>query len=320
MRLLKLLGLFLIVLNLPLDVFSQAKKPTLMVFPGETWCNANGYVTVINNQGRTTKLPDYERAMAEDFDMLNVVTKIGELMAERGFPLKDLNTEIRNLRNNETEDEMMVSSTSGATIAETPLERLLRRAKADIRVEVTYKVNTIGPKTSITYNLRGIDTYTEKQIAAAQGTGAQSFSAEIPILLEEAAIDKMDGFLSQLQSHFSDMEKNGRETSLRIQVFDNGSGLSLEDEFNGVELSEIIDQWVNDNTVQHRYSLSDASENTMEFEQVRIPLYNESGRAMDARMFARQLQKYLAAAPYNIKSKIKPGGGLGKATLILGEK
>jgi len=303
-----------------LNVVGQAKKPTLMVFPGETWCNANGYVTTVNNQGRETKIPDYERAVAEDFDLVNTITKIGELMADRGFPMKDLSAEIRKHRNNEVEDELTSSSSSGAGLAETPLERLLRQARADIRVEVTWKVNTQGPKKSITYNLRGIDAYSDKQIAAAQGTGAQSFSAEIPVLLEEAVIDKMDGFLAQLQSHFDDMAANGRETTLRIQVFDNGSDLNLEKEFNGAELSEIIDEWVDQNTVQHRYSLSDASENTMFFEQVRIPLYNERGRAMDARMFARQLQKYLAAAPYNITSKIKAGGGLGKATLVLGEK
>lgn len=313
------IGLALLSLT-ALNASGQAKKPTLMVFPGETWCNANGYVTTVNNQGRTAKIPDYERAVTEDFDLVNVITKIGELMADRGFPMKDLNAEIRQYRNNEVEDELTQSSTSGAGIAETPLERLLRQARADIRVEVTWKVNSVGPKKSVTYNLRGIDAYSDKQIAAATGTGAQSFSAETPVLLEEAVLDKMDGFLAQLQSHFDDMAANGRETTLRIQVFDNGSGISLEKDYNGLELSEIIEEWVDDNTVQHRFSLSDASENTMYFEQVRIPLYNERGRAMDARMFARQLQKHLAASPYNIISKIKTGGGLGKATLVLGEK
>lgn len=303
-----------------LNVAGQAKKPTLMVFPGETWCNANGYVTTVDNQGKSTKIPDYERAVAEDFDLVNVITKIGELMADRGFPMKDLSAEIRQHRNNEVEDELTSSSSSGSGLAETPLERLLRQARADIRVEVTWKVNSVGPKKSITYNLRGIDAYSDKQIAAAQGTGAQSFSAETPVLLEEAVLDKMDGFLAQLQSHFDDMAENGRETTLRIQVFDNGSGLSLEKDYSGSELSEIIEDWVDANTVQHRFSLEDSSENTMYFEQVRIPLYNERGRAMDARMFARQLQKFLAASPYNITSKLKAGGGLGKATLILGEK
>lgn len=303
-----------------LTSFGQAKKPTLMVFPAEPWCNSNGYVVTVDNQGRTTNIPDYERAMSEDIDLVNVVTKIGELMADRGFPVKDLSAQIRQVRNSEVEDEFTRSTASGAALLETPLDQLQRQAKSDIRIEVMWKVNELGPKKSITYTLRGIDSYSDKQVAAAQGTGAQSFSSEVPVLLEEAVIGKMDNFLAQLQAHFDDMATNGRETILRIQVFDNGSGLSLEDEFNGVELSEIIDEWVNDNTVQHRYSLTDSSEASMLFEQVRIPLYNARGRAMDSRMFARELQKFLASAPYNIPSKIKAGGGLGKATLVLGEK
>lgn len=304
----------------PLLCNAQAKKPTLMVVPGKTWCTANGYVNESNHQGRKITNPDYERALGEDFDLLNVITKVNELMAERGFPMKDLSAVIGDLNQSEMEDEMTVSTTSGAELGETALERLQRRAKADIMVEVAWKVNTTGPKRSVTYNLRGLDAYSNKQIAAAQGTGAPTFSAETPVLLEEAVVEKMDQFLSQLQNHFDDMVENGREVSLKLQIFNNGSGLSFEEEYNGMELSEIIDEWMDNNTVNHRYSLSDASENVMNFEQVRIPLYNERDRALDTRMFARQLQKFLQASPYNITSKIKAGGGLGRATLVLGEK
>jgi hypothetical protein len=52
---------------------------------------------------------------------------------------------------------------------------------------------------------------------------------------------------------------------------------------------------------------------------VRIPLFNESGDAMDARDFARGLQKYLKAAPFNITAKLMTRG-LGEAILVLGEK
>lgn len=305
---------------LPVAAHAQAKKPTLMVFPSETWCNANNYMISSTNQGRTLKQADYEKALLESTDLVNAITKIGELMSERGFPLKDLSAEIRNLNQSEVEDELTVSGTSGAELSETALERLQRRAKSDIRVELMWTVNKTGPKQSITYNLRGIDSYTNKQVAAAQGTGPASFTTEIPVLIEEAVIEKMDGFLAQLMAHFEDIAQNGREGRLTLQVFNNGSGLSFEKAFGSDELAEVVEAWVNDNTVNHRFSLTDSSEGVMRFEQVRIPLYNAKGRPMDMRMFARELQKHLAAAPYNIPSKIKAGGGLGSATLVLGEK
>lgn len=302
-----------------LTCFGQAKKPTLMVVPADVWCIENGYFDEVNDLGRPQKIVDYERALQENSDLFNVITKIGELMSEQGFPLKDMASEVRKINRTAVEDEMTQSATSGSMLAETPLERLSQRAQADILVEVAWKVNNVGPKKSVTYTLRGLDAYTSKQVAAAQGTGGTSMSATVPVLLEEAVVGKMDNFLSQLMAHFEDMAANGREITVRVQAFDNGSGLSMESEFGGEELTDIIDQWMNDNTVNHRYSLSNAGETSLLFEQVRIPLYRENGSPMDSRQFVTQLRKALSKAPYNITSKIITKG-LGQANLILGEK
>lgn len=240
-------------------------------------------------------------------------------MAERGFPLKDMHATIRDINRSNVEDAMTTSRSSGAELAETPLEKLLARAKGDILVELSWKLNTVGPKRSITYTLRGIDAYTNKQIAAAQGTGPQSYAVEVPVLIEEAVLENMDNFIAQLQAHFNDLIDNGREIVLNVKVFDNGTGLSMEDEIGGEELTDIIDNWMAENTVNHRYSLSDAGETHLTFEQVRIPLYRENGMPMDTRNFASELRKYLRKAPYNIQSKIITKG-LGRVDLILGEK
>lgn len=304
---------------IPVITSAQAKKPTILVIPADTWCYENGFMNTYNNQGKETKVPDYESAVQENMDLVNVITKIGELMADRGFPLKDLAATVRNINQSNAEDEMTVSRTSGATLAESPLDRLLNRAKADILVELAWKINSVGPKKSVTYTLRGIDAYTGKQVAAAQGTGPQSFSAEVPVLLEEATLERLDNFASQLQAHFDDLLENGREVTVNIRVFDNGSGLSLEDEYDGEMLTDIIDDWMAQNTVNHRYSLTDATDNMMRFEQVRIPLYRENGTAMDTRYFVRTLSKYLAKQPFGIQSKILTKG-LGRADLVLGEK
>lgn len=315
----KKIFLCLICASLAVSAFGQAKKPTLMVMPTEVWCYENGFSSTFETQGKSTKVPDYERAYQENSDLLNVTTKIGELMAERGFPLKDMHATIRDVNRSAVEDEMTTSATSGAMLAETPLEKLMARAKADILVEVGWKINSVGPKQSVTYTLRGIDAYTNKQIAAAQGTGPQSFTAELPVLLQEAVLENMDNFIAQLQNHFDDLVENGREVTVNVRIFDNGSGLSFESEFGGEELTDIIDDWMADNTVNHRYNLSDAGETRLSFEQVRIPLYRENGMAMDTRHFANNLRKYLSKAPVNTPAKVVTKG-LGRVDVILGEK
>lgn len=316
--------LYYLLLAMPLlasycdTLHAQAKKPTIMVAPAEVWCFENGFSQTFDNQGKTTRVPDYERAFQENSDLLSVVTKVGELMAERGFPIKDMHSTIRDISRSSAEDDMTMSN-SGNSLATTPLEQLMSRAKADILVELEWKTSHTGPKTAVTYTLRGLDSYTNKQIAASQGTGSPSFSATVPVLIEEAVVAHMDNFLSQLQSHFDDLAENGREVVLNFRIFDNGSGLSFESEYGGEELTDIIDNWMADNTVKHRYNLSDAGETHLSFEQVRIPLYQENGRPMDTRRFATGIRKFLSASPYNIPVKIVTKG-LGRADLIIGEK
>lgn len=316
MKKLKVIIVTFIALIMSASVFSQAKKPTIMVVPSDNWCVKNNFVNVYDNMGSTLKIPDYRKALQESTELLNVISKINEMMSERGFPLKNLESAMKSMQNQSAEDAML-SSKSGADINETPIDKLKKVAKADIIMQLTWSVNQNGPRRSITFNLQGIDAYTDKQIAGASGTGQPSFSAELPVLLEEAVLAHIDNFNAQLQKHFDDLFANGREVSLRITTFSSFSG-DLETEFGGKELSEIIENWVSDNTVKNRFSLSDATETTMLFEQVRIPLYDANNRPVDTRGWARDLQKMLAER-YRITAKLMTRG-LGQAQLVIGEK
>lgn len=301
-----------------LSAFGQAKKPVLMVLPSDAWCNEHGYTTTYNNQGSEETAPDYKTAVSRDKQLNAVIAKINNLMADRGFPLKDLQQTLKSINNDAAEDAL-ISSKAGSSVAESPLDRLRRRAKPDIILEIDWTVNQMGPKSSITYNLRGLDAYSDKQVAGAEGTGKGSFSAELPVLLEEAVQDHMDQFCERLQAHFDDMMENGREVSLVMKVFDNGSGLAFDNEYGDEELNEVIDNWLSDNCVNHRFNKVDATETTIQYDQVRIPLYKDNGQAMDTYAFARNLARFFKAAPYNIPIKTV-NKGLGKCELIFGEK
>lgn len=313
----KLLILFAVSLTFSL-AFGQAKKPTIMVVPSDVWCTQNNYMMTFDNQGTEVRIPDYKKVMQSDGNMLLVISKINTMMADRGFPLKNLETVIKDIEQMRAEDNMTASKSSGAAMAESPLDILKRTAKADMIMQLTYTVNVQGPRKYITFVLQGLDAYSDKQIAGAQGSGQPSISADLPILLEEAVLAHIDNFNAQLQSHFDDMLKNGREVTVRIRVWDS-SPVDLEQEYNGKELSEIIDDWMAGHTVERRYSNSDGSESFMLFEQVRIPLYAETGKAMDTRQFVTELKKYLNGPPFSITCKVMTQG-LGRATLVLGEK
>ncbi|MBU6325892.1 MAG: hypothetical protein KJS92_10420, partial [Bacteroidetes bacterium] len=80
-----------------------------------------------------------------------------------------------------------------------------------------------------------------------------------------------------------------------------------------------IQDWLRANTVKGRFNITDASENIIRCEQVRMPLYDSSGNALDARQFAKGLQKMLKGEPIKIPVKLMTRG-LGEAILVLGEQ
>lgn len=298
--------------------FAQAKKPTIMVIPSDAWCKLNGYTEKYDNQGSNVIIPDYKAALQGDMELVQVITSINGMMADRGFPLKNLESVLKSVEQRTAEDNLTQSKTSDATLAESALDQIRKTAKADIIIQLGWKVDYTGPKKAIQFMLQGIDAYTNKQVAYAVGNGNPSFSAEISALLNEAVNSQMDNFAASLQNHFDDLFANGREVAIDFKVFDNGSGVNFESEFNGVELSDIIDEWINQNTVNHRYNKTDGSENYMYYEQVRIPVYNADGKAIDTEAFVKDLRKYLRSN-FQLDGKVMTKG-LGKAVLVIGEK
>lgn len=301
--------------------FSQAKKPTIMVVPSDNWCIKNGYTMTYDDMGTLKTLPDYKMAIQNETDLLMTISKINTMMADRGFPLVNLESALKNIEQ-ESAEVAMLTSKSGGNISESPIDVLQRTANADIIIQLTYVVNQVGPKRSITFMLQGLDSYTAKQIAGAQGTGEPSFAAETPVLLEEAVLAHIDDFNSRLQEHFDDLFQNGREIAFQTRIWDS-SMIDFEEEFdyNGeiLEMGEIIEDWVYDNTIEGRYNTSNYTENVIRFDQVRIPLYDDRGRANDTRRWIRSLRSMLAKPPFNQTCKIYTRG-LGEVWVIVGEK
>jgi hypothetical protein len=298
-------------------IFSQAKKPSIMIVPMDNWMQENGFMTKINSMGEEISYPDYRKATLENSDLINVISKVGELMSERGFPTKDLEASLKSIEGQQAEDAML-SSKSGAETSESPIDRLKKVAKADIWMQVNWKVITKGPKKKVDFTIRGIDAYTNNQVATSSGTGEFAMGVEPVELLREAILANLDLFNGQLLSHFDDMFENGRVISFRIKVWDDWDYDLETEEFGNEELGILIEDWMGDNTVNNKFSTVDATESMMFFDQVRIPLFNEKGRAIDARRWGNGLRKYLKTE-FEIESKLM-SQGLGQVQLILGSK
>lgn len=301
----------------------SGKMPTIMVVPSALWCNKNGFIQTYDNQGKTEYVPDYEKALLNSTDLKVAINTINARMANRGFPLKDLEAALKTLKTESAEDAM-TNSKYGDVIAESPIDILRRTAKADIWIEIEWFTSAEkgGSQTRLTFSMDALDAYTDVVVAGVPPTTSQAVytsSFQLPIMMESAIQGQFDPFCSSLKSYFDKLVANGRPIKMRILTWE-GFEDGLMAEFDGDELHEIIEDWVADNTVKGKFGSIDMSPsgNRMTIEQVQIPLQNAKGRDMDARSWARDLQKMLKNK-YTIESNLSTKG-LGQVQLIIGEK
>ncbi len=318
MRKVHLIMIALVLLVSTNTLFGQAKKPTLMILPSDNWCEQRYFMTEFDNQGTKQKVPNYKQAFQEDSELGQVISKIGSLMIDRGFPLKDAEQELKAIEARNAEDNMTTSTASGSFISESPLDKLKNKAKSDIIIQIWWKVTKTDNGKVISFVLEAFDAYTSKRIASSTGNGTPNNTDIVPVLLQNAILANIDPFAAQLQSHFDDMFNNGREILLTVKKW-NSWNKNLETEIEGKEITDYVNEWLQKNTVKGKFSMADATENIIRCDQVRIPLYDANNNAIDARQFAKGLQKYLKAAPFNFEVKLMTRG-LGEAILILGEK
>ena len=310
--------LALLLITLSINLYGQAKKPTLMILPSDNWCEQRYFMTEFDNQGTKQKVPNYKQSFQEDTEIGQVISKIGSLMIDRGFPLKDAEQELKAIEARSAEDNMTISTTSGSSISESPLDKLKNKAKADIVIQIWWKVNKTEQGKSVSFVLEAFDAYTSKRIASSSGTGSPNNTDIVPVLLQNSIIANIDPFTAQLQSHFDDMFNNGREILLTVKrwsIWDK----NMETEIDGKEITDYVNEWLQKNTVKGKFSMADATENIIRCDQVRVPLYDANNNAIDARQFAKGLQKYFKATPFNFEVKLMTRG-LGEAILVLGEK
>lgn len=298
--------------------FGQAKKPTLMILPSDNWCVQRYFITEFDNQGSKQKVPNYKQAFQEDSEIGQVISKIGSLMIDRGFPLKDAEQEIKNIEARSAEDNMTSSSLSNAGLSESPLDKLKNKAKADIILQIWWKVTKSENGRAVSFILEALDAYTSKRIASSSGNGLPNQTEILPVLLQQAIVSNIDPFVSQLQAHFDDMQQNGREIKLTVRRWNSWTN-NLETEINGNEIRNHIYDWVQKNSVKGRFNEVSSSEDRIDYDQLRIPLYDDRNRSIDARQYAINLQKYLKSPPFNFEVKLMTRG-LGEAILVLGEK
>ena len=213
----------------------------------------------------------------------------------------------------------METSEDGNSVQVSLKDKLLNTARPHLILYVSWSINTVGPKKSVTFSMKAVDAGTNKPAGAASGTGNELIGATLPVMLETAVLSHIDNFNAQLMTYFEEMVTKGREITVEIQVYEN-SPKKINSEINedGDELSDDIGKWMKANTVNGAFTTQSKTSTLMKMTGVRIPLRNVDGTEFSADNFGTNLRKYMRKT-YQLPCASYPVG-TGKVVLVIGGK
>tara|TARA_B100001778_G_scaffold220614_1_gene182945 strand:+ start:2980 stop:4422 length:1443 start_codon:yes stop_codon:yes gene_type:complete len=302
-------------------------KPSIMIFPSDTWMEKNGYFSYVDNQGVEVFVPDYARALRDEKLGIAIGTLDG-MINERGYQTTRLEEEMKSISQGSAIDNLNSGRDGGATEASV-IEQLLNTAKADIIWKVTWTKESNGIQNWIEYRIEALDAYTNKAFAVEDGSGPRSMSAGEGDLIRQAVTDKMDAFLSEHQTFFNNMQEVGREIQIEFRRFDSFEYYFNDDvEFKGreMEFADLMRGFVGSIAKDRNFSFS-SSENQIDLKSLRIEMTEEIedlfgggtiSQPLDAETFAKKIVRFIKDE-FDYPSQVIPFG-LGKARITVGEK
>ena len=125
------------------------------------------------------------------------------------------------------------------------------------------------------------------------GESGTFYTQDIGKLGMKAITSCADDFLRVMQSKFSDIAENGRSLMLQIG-FDENSQYTMESEVGsqGLLLQDEIELWVEEHSHNGNYHLQGVSPMKMVFDDIKLPLTDETGKNYSTSKFGMEILKF----------------------------
>lgn len=249
-----------------------------------SWCQ-----NIVQTQPKIMVIPyvtegvDIRKTIEGDPNIRLVMSKTREAFDRRSYTTVDFESRLK----------AQSANNALAQNAQKDLKSMIIQGSgADIYVEVEYILNESASGNSVKIIMKACDVSTGAALANKDAFSGQFYTNDIG-RLAGAAVEKVsDEFLSVIQSKFDDIVANGRSIAVDFTV-DETSVITLQQEFNGVELADLITDWMAAHSYQNNYHVQGSTEMELIFDDVRIPLKDSNGRNYNIQMFDRDLRQYL---------------------------
>lgn len=86
----------------------------------------------------------------------------------------------------------------------------MQQARPDIRVDVDYAVQMVGPRKNISYTIKAVDAYTYEQVSSVEGTISMTMDPT-DLALRKAVAGNCDDLCDRIIEYYKDLRDNGRK-------------------------------------------------------------------------------------------------------------
>jgi len=296
--------------------FAQtATMPTLILFPDDRWMDQHGFVDIADGDGKNNRLFRYNDAFVENTEIGTAITAVQAVFEERGFKHKDLPNLLK--QQDRRRGMEMARKADGKGTQGSNMKRILQQANPDIRVDLFYSVKPYGFRKDIHFELKAVDAYTMEQVSSCQGDIVGT-ADPLELALRKVIAGKSEEFCEKMVNYFLDLRDNGRKVMLYFMVPDGTEVDLTNDEVpgQGKVYQDYLLDWIQEHSVNQSGTTSMADATEVDFEDVRVPFFNDLGKPTDTRQWARQIATQLKNDA-GITVKIDPDSGLGQVTFIV---
>lgn len=217
-----------------------------------------------------------------------VLTKIKEAFDERGVSTIDFVAKLKAMESgnvfnleNKQDAKSLIIDMSGADIY----------VEAEIVCQQGHTSGQVESRVKIV--LTAYESATGASLANKVGESGTFYTQDIGKLGMKAITSCADDFLRVMQSKFSDIAENGRSLMLQIG-FDEKSQYTMESEVGsqGLLLQDEIELWVEEHSHNGNYHLQGVSPMKMVFDDIKLPLTDETGKNYSTSKFGMEILKF----------------------------
>lgn len=243
---------------------------------------------------------DIRTILEADVNRRVAVTKVKEAFDNRNFTTVDFTAKLKSAM-----DDQLFTSNSQTDMK----TQLVEMSGADIYVEVEVPpmIVTNGGN-SARLILTGYDVSTGNSLSNKVCESPKFYTSDYGALVTKALSTCSEEFLNTMQTKFTDIVENGRSVKLNFTLAQGSKyKFSTEIQPDGLPFSDVLETWMSENSYKNNYHIQGTTDLKMLFDDVRIPLKDETGKNYNPNKFALKVFQFLKTKGMTSTKEIKNG-------------